>query len=120
MLLYACFIDYSAVPTGPPLNVSTLALNATSLFVTWKAPQDDLQNGIITSYSVQLFEVETSSTQIVNSVIGLSVTVGGLHPNYMYRVQVAAVTTGTGPYSDISLVQLPVSSKFNTIKVQNQ
>ena len=113
--LYARFSDFSTVPTGPPLNVSTLALNATSLFVTWKPPQNDLQNGIITSYSVQLFEVETSSTQIINSVTGLSVTVAALHPNYMYRVQVAAVTTGLGPYSNISAVQLPVSSEFTTI-----
>ena len=105
------------VPTGPPLNVSVIPLNATSLYVSWRPPQDDLINGVITSYSVQLFEVETSSTQIVNSVTGLSVTVGGLHPNYNYRVQVAAVTTGTGPYSNISLVQLPVSSEFYTIRI---
>lgn len=58
-----------------------------------------------------LYEVDTSSTQIVNQVVGTSVSVNGLHPNYMYEVQVAAVTTGLGPYSSKSVVQLPVASE---------
>ena len=107
----------SIVPTGPPLNISVIPLNSTSLYVTWKPPQGELQNGIITSYSVQLFEVETSTTQIINYVTGLSVVVNNLRSNYMYQVQVAAVTTGLGPYSVTVKSQLPEDSeKLNLIK----
>ena len=60
---------------------------------------------------MQLFELETSSTQLINSVTGLSVVINNLHSNYMYQVQVAAVTTGLGPYSVAVQSQLPEDSK---------
>lgn len=102
------------VPTGPPLNVSVLPLNSTSLYTSWRPPQNDLQNGIIVGYSILLHEVETASTQIISSVMGLSAIVTSLHPSYTYEVQIAAVTTGVGPYSLNVQSQLPEDSEhFN-------
>lgn len=104
------------MPTGAPQNVSVIPLNATSLYVTWRPPQTDLQNGLITGYNVLLNEIETASTQIISSTNSLSVVVSNLHPNYMYEVQVAAITTGLGPYSEKAVTQLPVASEcFTTL-----
>ena len=93
------------------MNVSAESLNATTLSITWQPPLLALQNGVITGYDVLVNETNTGSTQTIRSVNGLSVTATDLHPVYTYEIQVAAITTGIGPYSTQVRAQLPEASK---------
>ena len=59
----------------------------------------ELQNGVIRHYQVVAFEVNTNSTLTYRATANTAFTVGELHPYYMYRFAVQAVTVATGPLS---------------------
>ena len=42
------------MPSGPPVNVTVEAESSTSLFISWQPPETLKQNGIITSYGIEI------------------------------------------------------------------
>ena len=101
MLLLAYII---AVPSFAPVDVSGSAVSPVSIILTWSPPPEGTQNGIIRMYSVRVLEVETG-TFILHNVTEASLALSSLHPYYMYQCSVAAVTVGTGPFSDVLSIQ---------------
>ena len=43
---------YFLAPSGPPLNVKVTTQSSSSLFISWKAPEVERQNGVITNFTV--------------------------------------------------------------------
>ena len=102
---------YYLAPSGPPLNVTTRAVNSTTIQVTWAPPAPEHQNGIITLYNINVTVSETKSNFILNtSTTTLNVT--GLHPHYTYTLAVTAVTIRPGPYSEPQTITTPEDCKF--------
>ena len=49
------------VPSGPPVNVSVESESSTSIFISWLPPETLKQNGIITTYRIDVNSVITPS-----------------------------------------------------------
>ena len=49
------------VPSTPPLNVSVIAINSTSIFVSWKPPIVTDQNGVIVSYNISVVDLQDNN-----------------------------------------------------------
>ena len=109
-------IDFPTAPTAPPLSVSHTDVTATHVSLSWAPPPTDQQNGIIRQYIVAVvgqggrnFTVETTQPEV---------TVGGLHPFYMYSFSIAAITIAPGPYSDEYIVETLEDGKTIHVKPQ--
>ena len=100
----------SAAPTGPPQNVSGLALSSSSLILSWSPPPLAERNGIIVEYRINITEVDTGN---VLSLVTYStfVIVEFLHPFYTYASIVSAVTVDEGPFSEVFIVTTPEDGK---------
>ena len=91
-------------PSGVPRNVVAVALTSRSIRVTWEAPEEDRQNGVIQRYMIMVM-VQQTRTSISLNTTATSITIPDLHPAYDHSIEVAAVTISVGPYSAaISLV----------------
>ena len=99
------------VPSGPPLNVTTRAVNSTTIQVTWAPPAPEDQNGIITLYNINVTVSETKSNFVFNTSRKI-LEVTGLHPHYTYLLVVSAVTVGQGPYSEPQTITTLEDCKF--------
>ena len=64
------------VPSTPPQNVTVIAINSTSIFVSWKPPIATDQNGVITSYNVSVIDLPDNNitSVIVMGYINTSIT----------------------------------------------
>jgi len=98
----------SLEPSLPPQNATLHAVNATSIFMTWRPPLKEGQNGFINSYSINVTGIHTSEefTIFVNST---EVTIRNLSPFVSYRFSVAAMTTSLGPFSEPITIEMPTS-----------
>lgn len=72
--------------------------------ITWEEPMNELVNGIIRRYDVKVYEVETNTTTITDTVDD-HIALTSLHPYYQYHISVAAVTIERGPFSSPVLVK---------------
>ena len=112
-----------SAPTGPPLNVMAASISSTSIRVSWQAPLRENQNGEITSYHINIVELETELLTTVTTASTDSIyVVNSLHPFYHYNCSVAAFTNGLGPL-DFDVVQtLPegVLVAYRIIPVKKQ
>jgi receptor-type tyrosine-protein phosphatase Q len=88
-----------------PTNIRGLAIDHSSINLTWDAPPDILSNGIITAYIINVTERETGYTFERNST-DTTVILNSLHPDYVYECRVAAFTIAVGPFSTIFAVQV--------------
>ena len=95
------------VPSGPPQNITPQASSARSLYITWNPPAAAEQNGIITSYTVNITGVETGEQlQLLSESESANVT--GLTPYTTYLCIVAASTAiGPGPFSIQKAIRTP-------------
>lgn len=93
------------MPSGQPQNVSAVVLNATAIQLYWSPPLEHEQNGIITSYTVVVFEVNTNNTiGSWSDSLKTNVIIGNLHPYYEYRLLVGAATViGLGPFYEVQV-----------------
>lgn len=87
--------------------IDLVAINATTLRISWEEPLTEEQNGIITNYVIKMTTVETGEqsqfTQTRNTI-----ELNNLHPYYTFTFIIAAATVnGTGPYSGAFSIQLP-------------
>ena len=94
-------------PSGPPQNITGQASSARSLYITWNPPAAAEQNGIITSYTINITGVETGERlQFTSQSQSMNVT--GLTPYTTYLCIVAASTAiGPGPFSIQITIQTP-------------
>ncbi len=87
------------MPSGYPLEVTNTSTTARSAVISWDPPDEEDQNGFITSYTVKIVEAGTEETlQRISSTT--SITATSLKPYTSYSVSVAASTSvGNGPFS---------------------
>ena len=111
MEMWLC--DYSTLiaifvtaPAGAPLNPSVTIIDSRTLSFIWEEPLEELRNGIIQQYHVNITEVDTGRQfQLVSSTTSTSVS--SLHPYYTYRLSVSAFTIGGGPFSEPQMITTP-------------
>lgn len=96
---------FSTAPSGSPLNLTSTALNSTSVTLQWSPPAASQQNGIIQHYTLQFSEYESGNT-VLYITTELFYTFHDLHPHYMYSCSIAAVTVDSGPVQPI-VFQMP-------------
>ncbi len=82
--------------------------------ISWSPPRDDLHNGVIRHYYVQLTTEITNITKIV-STVSTSIFITDLHPYTEYSVRIAGHTTRTGPYSEPEFLQTLTDCKLLNI-----
>jgi len=102
-------------PSGPPLGLTGVAY-VESIDLNWSAPAEEFQNGVIRSYLLLVAEVETGHIQNHTSKND-SFILHSLHPYYQYKIQVSAVTIGTGPFSSIVTFRTQEAGKFDKIQI---
>ena len=95
-------------PSLPPQNVTVIAVNATSILMTWRPPIKEGQNGFIQAYSINVTGIHTQEDFTI-SVNSTEATVGNLKPFLSYHFTLAAVTIGRGPFSKPVTIKLPTS-----------
>ena len=87
-----------SVPSGPPQQISATNITATAIVFSWMPPLPELQNGVIKSYVITVFEADTNSLiQIYDNHSDTSIFLTNLHPFYSYQISVSAVTIKVGP-----------------------
>ena len=93
------------------MSLSVIAINSTTLNISWSLPPVDKINGIIQHYSVMVQVSDTTETfnyEVSTTYLLLT----DLHPYYTHTVFVAAVTVSAGPYSAGVSVQTPADSEL--------
>ena len=101
---------FLTAPSAPPSNLSVISMNSTTITLSWDPPTSDQTNGYIRHYVVAVTEHDTTLAFQEQSN-NTQVTLQSLHPYYTYTCRVAAVTTGTGPYTGNITIQLPEDGK---------
>ena len=101
-------IFFFVVPSTSPQNVSVLALDHSTLSISWNPLKKEDRNGKITFYKVIV------TNENINFLLELftndtSLLVSDLKPFTYYQVQIAAHTIGLGPYSSWMNVTMPQS-----------
>ena len=95
------------VPSTSPLHLKITNLAPRTVFLTWDPPPLEDHNGIITGYTVEVFDVENSQTNEVETT-ETSITRSGLQHGQKYTFTVAAKTViGRGPFSDSASIITP-------------
>ena len=78
------------------------------LFISWRAPPPDEQNGEIRYYTIRVMEVATATLrEYSTSDSSTHWTVDSLQPYTIYNVSVAAVTVGLGPFNNEISIRMP-------------
>lgn len=79
------------------------------MFVSWMLPLPEGQNGIITSYSLQIVKAETRQLySYKRNGSHTEILIKGLQPSAKYECSLAAETeVGLGPFSDPLTVTMP-------------
>ena len=103
--------NYTA-PDGSPENVTGMATDSITIDLSWDPPPQQLQNGYIVEYRVNVTETDTGDSFSVTTT-DTSLVVTSLHPYYTYSCIVAAVTTGVGPYSTVINITTEEAGMFN-------
>ena len=88
-----------AVPTASPIDIKIHQLNSTSIFLSWKPPLIEYQNGIIQGYYVELTSTNSAASQYTTSDQYLLIDSLQLYTSYIYRVA-AYTIIGKGPLSE--------------------
>ena len=86
--------------------VVAASVSSTSFVLSWSPPPISQQNGVIREYTVNITEIQTGLSIILNST-STSVSVLSLHPYYTYECTVSAYTVGGGPYSEVFTITTP-------------
>jgi hypothetical protein len=90
-----------AAPGEAPQAVTILAVSSSVLEVSWQPPSDDQRNGIITTYTIQYGQDQTSLATATVSADYTSYKIRNADPHTTYYAKVSASTSvGMGPYSD--------------------
>ena len=108
-------------PDGAPQNVRGHNTSSTSISVSWKEVQTDLQNGIITGYNISYeSQTENDNGVVLAGPNDRQANLTGLKEFVKYNISVVAFTVkGEGPPSVI-VVRTDQDSKLNySLKKKN-
>ena len=83
-----------------------MAINSTSVHLSWLPPDEDQHNGDIRHYNIRIVALHSGREFQLNSTNDTTIYTG-LHPAYSYYFTVAAVTVEIGPYSDSAIATMP-------------
>ncbi|XP_072048586.1 roundabout homolog 2-like [Amphiura filiformis] len=105
------------VPKAAPIKVEAKSHNSTSIHISWLPAPPGTIPGILLGYHVYCLGNTSSQHQNRSTDnTSLDLTVDGLQPGRMYRVQVAAYTqVGTGPPNKVLYVVLPEADEVGMI-----
>lgn len=78
--------------------MSGFNLSSTAISISWSSPPTIDINGVIQHYTVEVDEVWTGHT-LTFYPTNTNISVGALHPYYVYQCRVAAVTVAQGPFT---------------------
>ena len=99
-------IQLFSVPTGAPQGITATTPSPTSVLLAWTPPSRDQQNGIITTYYINVTEVESGMASQLMVAGATELLVDTLHPYYVYNFYISAATiVGQGPYSTVFTIQ---------------
>ena len=94
-----------AAPADIPQNIAVNIISSVAISVTWEPPLPEDRNGIITSYTIQLYEIVTGQTSLIQREgHHTELLIDSLHPYYEYNVSIAAETVALGPFSESQTV----------------
>ena len=87
--------------------------------MTWEPPLENDQNGIITFYTVRIYDIVAGQTTLYQREgHHAQFVIDTLHPYYEYDVSVAAETVDIGPFSVTQRVRTQEDCKLiNTILI---
>lgn len=87
--------------TAPgPLNSTGYVLNSTHIFLDWSRPA--VINGILTEYRITVTEGETNTvSRLTTDPSTTEITIGPLHPFYIYHSTILAYTVEGGPNTSV-------------------
>ena len=79
-------------------------ITSTAVELSWQPPLLEEQNGLIQSYTITVFEINSNTTiEVHQNFTQSNISISGLHPYYNYIMSVAAYTVGLGPFASITL-----------------
>ncbi len=110
-MFYSVVLLFFSVPTGPPNVDNYFAQDSTTIVFSWNPPREEVQNGVIRKYIVQVEEIESGNFSLYTS-FSTSMEIFSLHPDYTYDLRVAAFTIAIGPYSDVVNSTTPEDGEF--------
>ena len=101
-----------AAPGTHPSNFTGMSLNSTHIYLTWEPPPPSQVNGVIREYRLNVTEDVTGTVlQYTTDPNNRQMTVGPLHPYYIYHCSVVAVTVQQGPYTSVFTIQTEEDGK---------
>ena len=74
-------------------------VTSTTITLSWSSPSDDLHNGLIRHFLINVIETNTGVNYTIQTLARTTFTIGDLHPYYTYKLSVQAVTVLPGPPS---------------------
>ena len=85
-----------------------MALNSSTVRVSWDPPQLNKQNGPIDGYILKISGIQSNEVFELNTAQSPNIlTVFNRYPFYTYTYTIAAIGTGIGPYSPALSFQMP-------------
>lgn len=89
-------------PTDSPVNVTSIVISSSKIQLSWVPPVLQHQNGVIQSYTISVYEMDTNATTVLQQdYLHNSIIVTDLHPYYNYELSVAAFTVALGPFAAV-------------------
>lgn len=91
----------SLAPSSSAIDITVTNITSRSFTLHWQPPSHADRNGVIRGYTIT--STGESSDEVTVYTVGRNVTTlefQDLHPAYTYGLEVAAVTTRQGPFSD--------------------
>ena len=89
------------------------------MFLSWRPPLIQYQNGVIQSYIIEFTQVNSTEAWAQYTTQEEYLLIDSLQPNTMYAYRVAAYTVGRGPFSETLMIVLNSESgmsRFNVLK----
>ena len=94
------FVNYLPAPSSAPRNVEATIIGPTVANLSWDAPLQADQNGIIHQYHINITEVDTARQWTLISMTN-TYLLNFLRPHHTYLYSIAAVTISSGPYTQL-------------------
>ena len=91
---------YFLAPSGPPLNVKVTTQSSSFILISWKTPEVERQNGVVTNFTVCLSHHKDGVCFKEYVTKSYELLINNLSASTKYFVRVLATTrAGSGNYS---------------------
>ena len=93
----------STAPSGPPDNITAIALSSSEIQITWDPPPQENRNGPILAYNFTALDSATGNVIISRVVVSTYTLVLYLRPFTFYTFTLSARTSiGFGPEDSVT------------------